>query len=128
MGIPDGQTIPNPGATDGYVAPRSQAERVLARIWAQVLGVDRVGVTDDFFELGGHSLPAVRLISRVRTELGAEIPIRDLFTAPTVAGVAVLAERSVAAARPALTAAAARPDRLPLSFAQLRLWFIAQLE
>ncbi|HXL90832.1 MAG TPA: amino acid adenylation domain-containing protein, partial [Streptosporangiaceae bacterium] len=121
-------SAPDEGAADIYVAPRSQTERVLARIWAQVLGVDRVGVTDDFFQLGGHSLPAVRLISRVRTELGAEIPIRDLFTAPTVAGLAVLAERSVAAARPALTAAPARPDPLPLSFAQLRLWFIAQLE
>src|ERR1700678_1707029 len=128
MGIPDGQTIPNPGATDGYVAPRSQTERVLARIWAQVLGVDRVGVTDDFLELGGHSLPAVRLISRVRTELGAEIPMGDLFAAPTVAAMAALIERSAAATRPALTAMPFRLDPLPLSFAQLRLWFIAQLE
>src|SRR6202453_4742187 len=128
MGIPDGQTIPNPGATDGYVAPRSQAERVLARIWAQVLGVDRVGVTDDFLELGGHSLPAVRLISRVRTELGAEIPMGDLFAAPTVAAMAALIERSAAATRPALTAVRVRLEPLPLSFAQLRLWFIAQLE
>ena len=115
MGIPDGQTIPNPGATDGYVAPRSQAERVLARIWAQVLGVDRVGVTDDFLELGGHSLPAVRLISRVRTELGAEIPMGDLFAAPTVAAMAVLIERSAAATRPALTAVPRSTVIWPLS-------------
>ena len=78
-------SAPDEGAATMYVAPRSQTERVLARIWAQVLGVDRVGVTDDFLELGGHSLPAVRLISLVRTELGAEIPMGDLFAAPTVA-------------------------------------------
>src|ERR1700677_2045126 len=112
MGIPDGQTIPNPGATDGYVAPRSQTERVLARIWAQVLGVDRVGVTDDFFELGGHSLLAVSLISRVRAELSAEIPILGLFTAPTVGGMAALVESGDVITRPALTAAPDRPDRL----------------
>ncbi|HXL90861.1 MAG TPA: amino acid adenylation domain-containing protein, partial [Streptosporangiaceae bacterium] len=126
----DRRALPAPdyGASGGYVAPGSQIEQVLARIWAQVLGVDRVGVTDDFFQLGGHSLLAIRLISRVRADVGAEIPIRGLFTAPTVAGMTVLVERSAAAARPALTAAPVRPDPLPLSFAQQRLWFIAQLE
>jgi len=125
----DVRALPKPEITTaaGSRDPETHQERVLCELFADVLGVPGIGVDDNFFELGGHSLLATRLISRARTALETELAIRDLFEAPTVAELAVRAGGSRAAARPAVVALD-RPEELPLSFAQRRLWLVQQLE
>ena len=107
--------------------PRDERERILCALYAEVLGVQRVGIDDSFFELGGHSLLAIRLIGLIRSRLQLELPIRALFEHPSVAALAPHLDRN-RSRRPALTAAQERPQDLPLSFAQYRLWFLHQLE
>ncbi len=106
-------------------------EELLAGIWGEVLGLERVEREEDFFGLGGHSLLAVRVLSRVREGFGVELPVRSVFEAPTVAALAVkiAAQRRFDADRqtPALTRVPRRGP-LPLSFAQERLWFLALLQ
>ncbi|MDQ1006742.1 amino acid adenylation domain-containing protein/non-ribosomal peptide synthase protein (TIGR01720 family) [Streptomyces sp. V4I23] len=127
----DVRALPAPdfGGTGPSRAPRTPREETLCALFAEVLGLPEgsVGIDSDFFELGGHSLLATRLVSRARTALDAELAIRDLFEAPTVAELVERAARSGGAARPALTAGE-RPDELPLSHAQQRLWVIQQIE
>ncbi|MFI5606844.1 non-ribosomal peptide synthase/polyketide synthase [Amycolatopsis sp. NPDC051903] len=103
----------------------SREEEVLCALFAEVLGLERVGVEDSFFDLGGHSLLATRLISRARTELGAELAIKDLFETPTPAELAARAG-STAPARPAVVPRE-RPERIPLSAAQRRMWVLDRI-
>ncbi|MEU7876480.1 amino acid adenylation domain-containing protein, partial [Dactylosporangium sp. NPDC049140] len=112
----------------GFVAPRTSVEERLAAIWGDVLGVDRVGVHDNFFELGGHSLLATQVVSRIRAVFDAELPVAALFDEPTIAGLAIAVEGAVPGIGAAPIVPVGRDEPLPLSFAQQRLWFLAQLE
>ncbi|MBO3748353.1 amino acid adenylation domain-containing protein [Streptosporangiaceae bacterium NEAU-GS5] len=109
-----------------YVAPRTEAEIVVARIWAEVLGVERVGAYDDFFALGGHSLLAMKAIARLRAATGVEVPLRAMFSDPTVELFAAVLEDGAPSSGHTI---AVRADEgpPPLSFAQERLWFMEQL-
>src|SRR6185436_11039522 len=116
----------------GETEPRTETEALVAAVWAEVLGLERVGVEDDFFDLGGHSLLAAKLTWRLREELGVEVPVALLFEAPTVAGLAErLADLPPSQASQDTAEPIQRADRsapLPLSFSQERLWFLEQLE
>ncbi|WP_156752000.1 non-ribosomal peptide synthetase, partial [Mycobacterium sp. E2497] len=109
-----------------YRAPATPTEEILAAIYAQVLGLDRVGVDDSFFDLGGDSLAATRLIAAVNAGLGAHLGVRSLFEAPTIHQLAPRLGNDGAGRTP-LTAIE-RPAVIPLSFAQSRLWFLDQLQ
>jgi amino acid adenylation domain-containing protein len=131
----DRKALPAPdwgetGSAAAHVSPRTPFEEVLAGIWSQVLGVERVGVHDNFFEVGGHSLLATSFVSRVREVFQIELPLRRLFEMPTLAGIA----ESIQAIKQngqgfeaAALKASAHDGELPLSFSQQRLWFLEQL-
>ncbi|WP_166802879.1 non-ribosomal peptide synthetase [Streptomyces sp. ICN441] len=126
----DRRALPEPDfrVFAGGRAARSAREEILCGVFGEVLGVvggGPVSVDDDFFALGGHSLLATKLVSRVRSVFGAEIGVRDVFEAPTVAGL--VRRLDGGGARPA-PVAGERPERLPLSFAQRRLWLIDRME
>ncbi|HEX2195978.1 MAG TPA: amino acid adenylation domain-containing protein, partial [Actinomycetota bacterium] len=121
-----------------YDEPGTETEKVLAEIWAEVLGLERVGRTDDFFDLGGHSLLGTQLVSRIRNRFEVEIPLRALFERPTVGGLAAVLDETarqdflplVAAPRGGGLGRTPESDgELPLlSFAQQRMWFIDQID
>src|SRR5579864_5959234 len=120
-----------PGGEQEAVRPRDVTEELLCGIWEEVLRIERVGVGDNFFQMGGHSLLAMQLISRIRKALGVELPVQEIFEAPTVGGMAerIRSKRSQGVGQ--VVPAIVRVDRerpLPLSYAQQRLWFIDQLE
>ncbi|WP_156671248.1 non-ribosomal peptide synthetase, partial [Mycobacterium sp. E1214] len=124
----DRKALPEPEYqdVDRYRAPSTAAEEILVGIYAQVLGLERVGVDDSFFDLGGDSLSAMRLIAAVNTSLSSDLGVRAVFEAPTPAQLALLA--GVDADRPEPLVAGERPAVIPLSFAQTRLWFIDQFQ
>ncbi|MEU8928176.1 amino acid adenylation domain-containing protein, partial [Kitasatospora sp. NPDC048545] len=106
-------------------APRTPREEILCGLFAEVLGIERVGIDDDFFALGGHSLLATRLVARIRTELDIELPIRALFENPAIAGLSATLELT----HPESGSAAARPaGAVELTPARRRLWFLHQLQ
>ncbi|QMU70574.1 non-ribosomal peptide synthase/polyketide synthase [Streptacidiphilus sp. P02-A3a] len=123
----DRRALPAPvrPAAPERTEPLTARERALAGIWAEVLGADAVGATDDFFDLGGDSILAARILARIRAELGVRITLRDVFTARSVAGLAPLLGETAEPAEP--IPAAPRTGPLPLSSAQRRLWFLDDL-
>ena len=123
----DTRALPAPDYQDGdhYHAPSNPIEEIVADIYAQVLGLERVGVDDSFFDLGGDSLSAMRVIAAVNTALDAGLAVRTLFEAPTVARLAPRIGAGGAPLEPLV--AGERPAVVPLSFAQNRLWFLDQL-
>ncbi|WP_181233509.1 non-ribosomal peptide synthetase [Enhygromyxa salina] len=129
----DRRALPEPrldrGARAAGVAPRTPTEAALAGLWSQLLGLDDIGVHDNFFELGGHSLLMARLSTQVQLTLGVELPVREIFAAPTIAGLA--AKLSTGVGPSATHEAIPRAPRdvpVPLSSSQARLWITARLQ
>src|SRR5205814_9855106 len=111
------------------VAARKPFEELVTGIWLDVLGLEQVSIYDNFFELGGHSLLATHLVSRLRSSLGFEIPLRTLFEAPTIKQLAECIAAAINTAQgqdiPPIVAVP-RDRMMPLSFAQQRMWFLHQ--
>lgn len=119
------------GSKENYTAANTTTQEILVGVWSQILNLDRVGVDDNFFEIGGHSLLATQVISQVRKTFKVEIPLGELFSAPTIAQFSQRVEKAIAS-KENLDILSLKPvDRnsnLPLSFAQQRLWLLQQLE
>ncbi|MCF3609346.1 amino acid adenylation domain-containing protein, partial [Planktothrix agardhii 1033] len=117
--------------TDKFILPRNPIEEILVTIWTEVLKVKQVSINDNFFELGGHSLLATQLISRIRTNLQIEIPLRSLFAAPTIEELSQqiqqLQQQDLTLSAPPILPRGEQSELL-LSYAQTRLWFLDQLE
>ena len=128
----DRRALPKPGrdaltTEAAFTAPASDAEKKLAGLWRELLQIDRIGIDDNFFELGGHSLLVTQLVSRIRDAFGIELPLKDIFEAPTIATLLLKIEMGQSAFSALPLTAGKRPEHLPLSFAQQRLWFLDQL-
>ncbi|MGW4341049.1 condensation domain-containing protein, partial [Rhodococcus koreensis] len=127
----DRKALPAPeftAASGEYIAPTTSVEHSVAAVFGTVLGLGRVSVKDSFFDLGGNSLIATQLVSRIRGELGVPLAVRDLFESPTVAELAARLSQSTGAdTRPELSRRE-RPERILLSPAQQRMWFLNQFD
>ncbi|WNN92284.1 non-ribosomal peptide synthetase [Gloeocapsopsis dulcis] len=131
----DRKALPTPDTaqltSSKYISPTTPIEKLLGGIWAEILGIDKIGIHDNFFELGGHSLIATRVISQIRQTFQLELPLRSLFEKPNIAELATEIETAQKADLGIETTKIERVERtsqLPLSFAQQRLWFLTQLE
>ncbi|MGB6277562.1 MAG: amino acid adenylation domain-containing protein, partial [Rhodococcus sp. (in: high G+C Gram-positive bacteria)] len=111
-----------------FRAPTTPIEEIVADVFADVLGVERVGLDDDFFELGGNSLIATQVVSRLGVALDATVPVRMLFEASTVALLAVRVEQAAGEGGRVALVATVRPERIPLSLAQQRMWFLNRFD
>lgn len=119
------------GSQENYTAANTTTQEILVGIWGQILNLDRVGIEDNFFELGGHSLLATQVISQVRKTFQVEIPLGELFSAPTIAQFSQRIETTInneSSLEFIPLKPVARNSNLPLSFAQQRLWLLQQLE
>jgi amino acid adenylation domain-containing protein/non-ribosomal peptide synthase protein (TIGR01720 family) len=128
----DKRALPDPDISQQlkhqYVAPRNQSEQILAEIWKELLDLQHIGIHDNFFEFGGHSLLAMRVISAIRKQMDQELAVSELFTHPTIAELSdYLSSKEQTALLPQIQVKQ-RPDQIPLSFSQERLWFIDRLE
>jgi amino acid adenylation domain-containing protein len=120
---------PDREAVGEYVPPNTADEAALARIWSEVLGIERVGIRDDFFELGGHSLLATQIVARVRQQMGVELPLGSVFAMPSVEELArQLADAATAVPSDTRIPRAPRDRPLPLSFPQESVWFFQRLK
>ncbi|MDJ0393600.1 amino acid adenylation domain-containing protein [Rhodococcus sp. G-MC3] len=127
-GKTDHGALPEPVfRTREYIAPRTDSEVIVADVFAVVFAVERVGVDDDFFDLGGNSLVATRALARINELAGTNLAVRALFESPTVAGLAAAVDSAESSDLPALRALP-RPERIPLSAAQRRMWLLNQAD
>ncbi|UGQ59434.1 non-ribosomal peptide synthase/polyketide synthase [Rhodococcus pyridinivorans] len=126
----DRKALPEPvfSSTRVFREPRTPAERAVAEAFGEVLGVERVGLDDDFFELGGNSLVATQVVSRIGAALDTQVPVRVLFEASTVVGLATRLAKQIGTGARSPLVARPRPDVLPLSTAQQRIWFLNRFD
>ncbi|MDE1675555.1 AMP-binding enzyme, partial [Nocardia gipuzkoensis] len=121
----DRKALPEPEfEVQAFRAPSTPIEEIVATVYAEVLGVERVGADDDFFALGGNSLLATQVAARIGAALDARVPVRVLFEASSVAGLAAKVEQHAGAGGRRELVAGPRPERIPLSLAQQRMWFL----
>ncbi|WFR73878.1 phosphopantetheine-binding protein [Prescottella defluvii] len=128
VGKLDRAALPEPiFETKEFRAPSTPTEEIVASVFADVLGLERVGLDDDFFDLGGNSLIATQVVARLGAAFDTRVPVRELFDASEVRALAVRVEALAGVGHVALVAAE-RPERIPLSLAQQRMWFLNRLE
>ncbi|MEM8909379.1 MAG: amino acid adenylation domain-containing protein, partial [Bacteroidota bacterium] len=128
----DHKALPSPDlnqlSSQAYLAPQNLTEEILVNIWQELLGIQQVGITDNFFELGGHSLLGMQMVAAIQKQLGKTLKVSDVFLQPNIEELAQLIEQTETKTDWPAIQALPRPEQIPLSFAQERLWFIDQLE